>query len=265
MQAIENKKTIYYQDELNDDFSESKIDTIKIDKYYKYIHKSLIWKVCSFIVYRIIFLIPSYIYSKIKFGIKIENREVLKKHKKEGYFIYLNHTQEIADTFFPTLVTFPKRIYIIAHPNNVSIKYMKTLNKMLGALPIPGDIKTSKNFLEAIEYYINKKNVIAIYPEAHVWPFYTGIRNFKEVSFKYPVKLHKPVFCCTTTYQKYKNKLKLVIYVDGPFYADEKMNAKEAQEKLRNEIYNKMKERSQKSNIEVIKYIKKKKIQEINM
>lgn len=252
----QNKKTIYYKDELNDDFSNSKIETVTIDKNYKYIRRSLLWKICSFIVYRMVFSIPAYIYTKVKLGLKVENKEVLKKHKKVGYFIYANHTQEIADTFFPTIANFPKRIYIIAHPNNVSIKYMKTLNKMLGALPVPGDLDSSKNFLEAIQYFIKKKNVIAIYPEAHVWPYYTGIRNFKSVSFKYPVKLDTPVFSCTTTYQKHKNKVRTILYIDGPFYPDKRLNLKQAQEKLRNEVYQKMVARSKMSNIEVIKYIK---------
>ena len=33
-------KTIYYQDELNDEFSEAKIEPRKIDGSYKYEHKS---------------------------------------------------------------------------------------------------------------------------------------------------------------------------------------------------------------------------------
>ena len=49
----------------------------------------------------------------------------------------------------------------------------------------------------------------------------------------------------------------MVSYVDGPFYADKSLNEKEQQEELRNRVYEKMKERSKNSNIDVIKYIKK--------
>ena len=93
-------------------------------------------------------------------------------------------------------------------------------------------------------------------PHDFVWPYYTGIRNFKSVSFKYPVKLDTPVFSCTTTYQKHKNKVRTILYIDGPFYPDKRLNLKQAQEKLRNEVYQKMVARSKMSNIEVIKYIK---------
>ena len=254
------KEIIYYQDEQNDDFAKSKIEPIKIDKNYKYIRKNFFWRICAFTIHKIILPLPVYIYTKLKFKLKFENKKVLKECKKEGYFVYCNHTQEIEDTFFPSLANFPKKVYIVAHPNNVSIKYMKTLNKMLGALPIPGDIGSSKNFLEAIKYYINKKkNVITIYPEAHVWPYYTKIRPYNSTSFKYPVELNKPSYCFTTTYQRVnnKNRCKIVIYIDGPFYPNQGLNKKQAQEELKEKILETMNKRSKNSNYEKIEYIKK--------
>ena len=117
-----------------------------------------------------------------------------------------------------------------------------------------------KNFLEAIKQKTNKGYAITIYPEAHIWPYYTKIRPFKDVSFKYPIQLEKPAFCITNTYQSYgKNnkKIKIVSYIDGPFYPNKELTLKEQQKELRNKIYNCMEERSENSNIEHIKYIKK--------
>jgi len=106
---------------------------------------------------------------------------------------------------------------------------------------------------------VNKKQSITIYPEAHIWPYYIGIRNFKAVSFTYPIKFNKPVFCVTNTYQKKNNssKVKMVSYIDGPFYPDMSLNKKDAQNKLRDIVYEKMVERAKNSNVEVVKYIKK--------
>ena len=213
-----------------------------------------------------IFYVPAFIYAKVKFRLKIEGKDKIKnfrKHTKEGYFIYHNHTQEILDTFLPSIVSIPTKAYIIANSDNVSIKGLKTANKMMGALPVPEGKISTKNFLEAIKYYINKGKVISIYPEAHVWPYYTKIRNYKSISFKYPIKCNTAVFSSTTTYQKNKKgKLKLVVYLDGPFFKDDKLSVKEAQEDLKNRVYDKMVEQSKKSNVEIIKYIKKEKIEE---
>ncbi len=85
-----------------------------------------------------------------------------------------------------------------------------------------------KNFLATIEEKIKNKHSITIYPEAHIWPYYTKIRPFKEVSFKYPIQLNAPVYCITNTYQNYgkHNKIQLVTYVDGPFYPNERTTIK---------------------------------------
>jgi len=250
----------YYENELEDDFAENNgnLENVKIDKNYKYLHKNIFWRIGSFIVYRLIFLVPVNIYAKLKFGLKIEGKQKIKNYKKQnkkGYFVYHNHTQEILDAFLPTIINFPTKAYIIANSDNVSIKGLKTANKMMGALPVPEDKESTRNFLEAINHHLEKGKAISIYPEAHVWPYYIGIRNFKSVSFKYPVKQNVPVFSCTTTYQKNKKgKAKVVLYIDGPFYPKVDLGLKQAQKDLRDEVYNKMQERAQNSNIEVIKY-----------
>lgn len=257
---MKNKKIIYYEDELNDEFSTAKIEPRKIDENYKYIHKNVIWNICSFLVQNVLSLPIKYLYAKIKFKTKCIGKEKIKPYKKQGYFIYGNHTQAFADTFLISNSIFPKRNYLIVNPENVSMKFLGNFVQMLGAIPIPSNKKAMKNFLNTIEYRIKKGYAITIFPEAHIWPYYTKIRPFKSVSFKYPVKLGTPAFCMTNTYQKYgKNgdKVKIVSYIDGPFFPDEGLNIKEQQENLRNKVYEKMVERSKNSNIEVIEYIKK--------
>lgn len=127
---------------------------------------------------------------------------------------------------------------------------------MFGAIPIPSNIKATKNFLESIRKKIEKGNSITIFPEAHIWPYYTKIRPFKPVSFRYPAELNVPSFCITNTYQKKGKGFRIVSYIDGPFYPDENLNFQERKKDLRDRIYNCMVERSQNNNIEIIKYVK---------
>ena len=85
-----------------------------------------------------VFSVPiKVLYSKFKFRIKYVGKEKLKKYKKQGYFIYGNHTQPFADTFIPSMAMYPKRNFFIVNPENVSIKPFETLIQMLGAMPIP--------------------------------------------------------------------------------------------------------------------------------
>ncbi len=255
------QKIVYYDDELNDEFSEAKIEPVIIDKDYRFIHNGLFWKIGEGIIFLISIPIK-FIYPKIKFHIKYVGKEALKNCNNTGFFIYANHTQPFCDTFIPTNHIFPKMNALIVNPENVSMKGLKILVKMLHAIPIPNRLDGMKKFLETIDYYINrKKSAITIYPEAHIWPYCTWIRNFKDVSFKYPVKFDVPSFCVTNTYQKYKgreDKVQIVSYIDGPFYPDKNIsNDKERQKDLRNRVYEKMCERAKESNIEVIKYVKR--------
>ena len=253
-------KIIYYEDELNDEFSKSSIEPRIIDENYKYVHKNPLWNLCSFVLQNILSVPIKILYAKIKFRIKYIGKEKIKPYKNEGYFIYGNHTQPFADTFIPSIPMYPKRNFLIVNPVNISLKGTGTLVEMLGAMPIPSNKSAMKNFLEAIKQKTNKGYAITIYPEAHIWPYYTKIRPFKDVSFKYPIQLKKPAFCITNTYQSYgKNnkKIKIVSYIDGPFYPNKELTLKEQQKELRNKIYNCMDERSKNSNIEHIKYIKK--------
>ncbi len=274
-----NTRTIYYQDELNDEFSSAQITPRKIDENYKYLHKNPVWNLCSFILQQILSVPIKVLYSKIKFYIKYVGKEKLKNiqidsvitknqkekgkriicNKKQGYFVYTNHTQPFADTFIPSNPIYPKRNFFIVNPENVSMKFLGNIVQMLGAIPIPSNKEAMRNFLNIIETRIKKGQTITIYPEAHIWPYYTKIRPFKDVSFKYPVQLKVPVFCMTNTYQKYGkkgNKIQIVTYIDGPFFPNEQLSKREQQKDLRDRVYKCMVERSKNSNVQYIKYVK---------
>lgn len=258
------KNVIYFNDELNDEFSKAKIIPRKIDGRFKY-NKSAFWEFWSFLIQNVLSMPIKILYLKIKFNHKYIGTEKFKKYRKEGFFIYSNHTQVFSDTFTPSVAVYPKRNFLIVNPANISLKGTGWLVELLGAIPIPEGIEAYKNFLNRIKNRIDKGYSISIYPEAHIWPYYTKIRPFKDVSFKYPVQLNTPVFCITNTYQEEKNlknklkkKISMVSYIDGPFFPDNSLNKKEAQEKLRDEVYKKMCERSKNNNVEKIIYKKKK-------
>ena len=131
------KKVCYYRDEVNDDFASSngKIDRDTVNGEYKYSHHSVWWKIGVFFAYRLIATPLVWLYTKIWLGIRVENRAAMRKVK--GCFVYMNHTQNIADAFSPTILSFPKRAYVVTGPEAVSIKGIRVLVALLGAIPLP--------------------------------------------------------------------------------------------------------------------------------
>lgn len=252
------KKTIYYKDPLKDDFAGTKIKQQKIDSNYNFVPKNFFYKIGTYIL-RGIAMPIIFIIERFYYGIKIKNRKALKGLK--GVYLYGNHTG-VYDAFTPNLLSFPHRTKIIANPDAVSIKGLRNIVKMLGVIPIPTTYGGMQKFLKDIEYCHNRGENIAIYPEAHIWPYYIGVRPFAETSFRYPIKDGAPVVAFFTAFEKPKGigklfrKAKITVYVSDPIYPDMTLNRKDAQEKLRNEVYSYMQNCADKySTHEVIRYI----------
>lgn len=250
---------IYYKDELKDDFSGTEINQKPLGDDFLYVHKNIFWRLGSWIIYYVIALPLLRIYTKLKFGVKIKNRKVLKKLRKTGVIIYANHTHWI-DSFLITINVAPKRSHIIANPDATSIKGIKNIVQMLGAIPLPSTYQQSVAFTKAFELFLKKKRSVVIFPEAHIWPYYTKIRPFPATSFGYPVKYNVPVLAAVTTFRKPKKAgkpPKFTVTFSEPFYPDQTLDRKEASRMLHQQVYQHMVDHvSNSDSFEAIKYIK---------
>ena len=254
-----HERVIYYSDELHDEFSTAVIEPRKIDKDYVYVHKSLIKRLTHFFWYRVVAMPIAYLYTKIKFKHRVENASVMRPYLRGGYFLYGNHTQIIGDPFIPNMINKKKDKYVIVHPSNVFMPYLGRITPSLGAIPLPDDPTAYRNFRAAIDYRIESGKAVVIYPEAHIWPYYTKIRPFGDISFEYPVRLGVPVFSFTNVYKKrrHSEKPRIVTYIDGPFFPSTDGSAREKRRELRELVYGAMCERALGNEVEYIKYIRK--------
>jgi 1-acyl-sn-glycerol-3-phosphate acyltransferase len=258
-----NHSIIYYSDELNDEFAFDTIEPRKIGKDYIYVYHSIFKSFTRFFWYRIIALPPAKLYLKLHFHHKIVNRALFKQLRNTAFFMYGNHTHNMCDALIPTLISFPASVYVIVNPNNISMPVLGKITPSLGAIPLPDDRDSTKNFMDCIAERVKQKKCIAIYPEAHIWPFYTKIRPFQSTSFRYPVEYNVPCICFTNVYRKRKfSKVpQIVTYIDGPFYPDKTLSGREQREDLRNKAFTAMTERAKMNNVELIKYVKKEEAQ----
>ena len=251
---MEQKKVIYYSG-FDEEFSKAVIVPKKIGDDYVYIKTSFWGRLSSFLSYRLIAAPLAFLYLKLKFHRKLINKKALKK-ASDGYFLIGNHTQDIGDAVAPAMTAYPRRVYVVVHANNVSMPVLGRFTPSLGALPLPDTRAATKNFFAAIEKALENKCAVALYPEAHIWPYYTKIRPFGEAAFRYPVRYDKPVFCFTNTYKKrrFGKNPKMISYIDGPFYPDGSLSQSERMKKLRDEVYECMCKRAENSDIEYIEY-----------
>lgn len=251
-------RTLYYEDERNDDFAEIQKKSIDIDANFEFVPKNPLKRLLSFLVYRLIMTPFAFVYCKLKFRYKIVGKEKLKPFRKNGYFLFGNHTLMGGDAFLPNMAVFPKKAYVVVHSANLATFGTKHFILMNGAIPLPTTTGGMRAFLGAISTRIEQGACVVIYPEAHVWPYYTKIRNFGSASFAYPVRTNAPIFTSTVTYKKrkYSEKPRITVYIDGPFFPDETLPPVAAREKLRDEAYYAMSQSAKNSDYEYYTYVK---------
>ena len=256
---MKNERVRYYSDPLCDDFAGTDINTCRGPPEFKYVRTSGFWRALSFCVYYFFALPIVFITAKLLLGLKFENRKALHAVKGTGCFLYANHTH-VFDVYIPALAAFPRRGYIVAGPDVISIPGIRHLVMMLGALPIPSDHKTMRRFTEAVAARCAERSFVAVYPEAHIWPYYTGIRPFTDASFCYPVSNGAPAVAMVTTYRKRKGLFALckrpgmTVTFSEPFYPDPSKPRREAQKELHAQIYEFMKTKS--DNTDQVSYIR---------
>lgn len=206
-----------YRDPLNDEFSGIARPPYRVPADYVYIHGRL-YETLAAPLYWLVRLF-GLCYLKAVYGLRLANRKILKPYRYQGYFLYGNHTHIPADGFIPALLVRPQKAQVVVAAANLALKGTRTLMGMLGAMPLPDTLAGLRRFEAGLAQRMAQKRAVAIYPEAHIWPYYTKIRPFGNAAFAYPARLRVPCFAFTVVYRKRKGRSKprMEVYLDGPF------------------------------------------------
>lgn len=244
---------VRYYRSFNDDFETPKGQNFQLPENYQWVRRGLPFRLASGLVYGLAVVFGG-LYCRLFLHLRVCGKKNLKGLKGK-YFIFGNHTQPVGDVFTPAICALPKRIYTVVSPANYGLPVIGRLLPFLGALPLEGSLHGAKQLLAAMEVRLKAGHPIVIYPEAHVWQYYTGIRPFSAASFKYPARFKVPAIAMTVTYRRSKlfKRPVMQVYLDGPFYP-QGQTVKEAAEQLHRAVSAAMQRQSQKSNQSYIVY-----------
>ncbi|MBO6010296.1 MAG: 1-acyl-sn-glycerol-3-phosphate acyltransferase [Oscillospiraceae bacterium] len=250
-------KTIWYSDPLSDDFAGTDINAPPVPSDYVFVDERPLYKAAAAVVYEGLVRPLITVYIRLRYRQKFVGLEKLRS-LEGGAFVFANHTMHTGDAFIPNMTDCRRKNYIVTGPDAVGIKGIRTLVKMLGAIPLPSTANGMTAFAAAIERRYSDGATVTIYPEAHIWPYYTGIRPFRATSFRWPARLGAPVFALTNVFHKKRFALsrlpRVVSYLDGPFYPDPGLPERRAAQALREQVYAAMTERASLSDYEYIRY-----------
>lgn len=235
------KRIFYYSDVLHDDFGNT-VKTVKpLSPKYKYVKKNPFSRVASFLLYRVIVRPIVWVYVKVKFHHKFVGKKKLCR-ERSGCFLYKNHVMLAGDAFIPNLVSVRKRNYIVTGKETNSLGAILPLLRTLGNIPLGQSAAQNIAMLKCMRQRVSEGASVTIYPEAHIWPYYTEIRPFLDASFRYAVTLKAPVYCATSCFQKkrFGKTPRVVTFIDGPFYPEAGMTREAASKYLRDRCYEAM-------------------------
>lgn len=252
------RKTFYYSDDLNDELAPTVENLQPLPENYSY-GSNIFTRAVSFFLYRFVAFPLAWCYMKIRFHHSFKNKKAL-KGIRGGYFIFGNHTTLLGDALMPNLLSVRKRNYIITGEQASSLHRLLWLMKTVGNIPLGRTPIQQRKMLRSVKKHIAAGSSVTVFPEAHVWPYYTDIRPFSSASIRYAVLTDAPIVTLTTCFKKrrFTKTPRIVSFVDGPFYPRKDISHTEAAELLRDEVYSAMKARcNEHSTYSYHKYVKK--------
>ena len=158
-----DKKVVYYRDPVHDDFAGTHIDTGVVDVSYPYVHNRF-WNGFSAVLYALVVPVVWFLHRVIA-GVRFSGRS--NRRQVDGpCFLYGNHTA-MFDAYTPALLSFPRRADVLAGADAFSIRGLRTIVQMLGAVAVPNRVSGMKHFMDAVERSYQGGRDIAVFPEAH--------------------------------------------------------------------------------------------------
>lgn len=215
----------------------------KIKDDYKFIIDNPLFKLISNVLSLPIFIIL-YIIDKIFLGFSVINKDKIVKDK--GFVSISNHIHYLDCTLIG-LIYYPSRVHYPTIEENFKIPFVRKLIRLLYAMPIPKERSLKDKFYSQINNAFKEKFILHMYPEAAMWPYYEGIRDFKYGAFKIAVDANvcvQPVrFVFTKSngiYKLYKRKKRICAVVLDPLYPNMELEYRDRIKDLRDRAYESM-------------------------
>ena len=224
-----------------------------VDENYPFLDKSFKFKLWRGFIYSVIFTLVFFL-SPLRFGLKIEGRKNLRKHKKlfkDGAMTVSNHVHRWDFLFVLNAVRY-RRLYFPVWKEHLSGPDAGLI-RAAGGIPVPDEIRLIKYFNRAFDEIRARKKWIHVFPESTRFDYFQPIRPFKKGVFSMAHRYNLPVIPIAISYRRPrfpftiinafrsltgKRKLPMItVRLGEPILMDETLGRKETVQKLRKECH----------------------------
>jgi len=227
--------------------------TVIVDSNYPFLDKSFKFTFMRGLMHLGIFVLV-FPLTILRFGLKIEGRNILRKHRrllKNGAMTVSNHIHRW-DFLFVLRAARYRLMYFPAWKENLNTADENFI-RFAGGIPIPEDIHTIKHFNKAFDEIHANKKWVHVFPESAMFYFFQPIRPFKKGAFTMAYRYNMPVIPIAFSYRKPRFPFTLVnrfrvltgnqklpmitLRIGEPLLPDTNLPRKEAVVKMRKECH----------------------------
>lgn len=214
----------------------------EIDENFNFVNDNFLFNTFSNALYLIAYPLLVII-NKFLFGLKIVGKENL-ENVEGGKVTVSNHVHPM-DCTMVGLANCPQKTFYTSLETNFKIPIVRKIIKLLNTVPIPQNIKYTKNFMDSIDSLLKQGKTVHFYPEGSLWPHYDKIRHFKNGAFDFAVRNNVPIVPMVIKFNKgkkinnfIKTRNSITLVIKKPIYPNVFLSRKEAIVDLKNRTYN---------------------------
>jgi 1-acyl-sn-glycerol-3-phosphate acyltransferase len=213
-----------------------------LQKYYRKVARGNRIKefFCSLFYY--IIIIPLYVLDYVFFGLKIQNKKILKKIKKHGAVVVCNHVHQMDCTACAVALAWRKLLFV-SLPSNFKLGAAGIFVNILGSVPTPTGPKEIQIFVQTLSKLLRQRRIVLFYPEGERKNYDTEIRDFHRGPFYLSVDAQMPVVPIRIIFRKpdglwkfFKTKPCFTLVIGDPVYPDPLLSPKNAVENLQKRV-----------------------------
>jgi 1-acyl-sn-glycerol-3-phosphate acyltransferase len=229
------------------------VHDLTLDENYPFLDKSFGFRLIRVLEHILIFIVV-FPLSVLRFGLKIEGRDILRKYRalfKNGAMTISNHIHKW-DLLFVLKAIRYRSVYFPVWKENLKTPD-RGFVRFTGGIPIPESISLMKCYNQAFDEIHARKKWMHAYPETAMFYFFQPIRPFKKGVFTMAYRYDLPVIPMAFSYRKPRfpftlvnlfrtiignQKLPMVtLRIGEPLLFDTTLGRKEAVKKMRKDCH----------------------------
>lgn len=163
-----------------------------------------------------------------------------------GFVTVCNHVHPL-DSTMVGLSLFPRQVFFPTLAANTRLKLAGPLVRALGGCPIPDSIGGLTRFFAGLERTLERGGCVHFFPEGELVPYSENLRPFQSGAFHLALRRRVPVVPMVLTYREtrgiarlWRRRPSMTLVVDKPMYSIDNEPTAEAQDRLKEAVYQEM-------------------------